>query len=344
MPHEVTIREDGTAELAYTGARPWHQLGTYVDHLMTAEEAIVAGGLDWTVTKESLYTRTKRNTGLHATVREDTGEYFAAVGDYYEPLQNKDAFGFMDGVVGEQLAAYEVVGSLRGGRMVWLLMKLPESVAIADRDVVDEYLLLSNSHDGSSAVDIRWTPVRVVCNNTLTIALGQGGTTRFRTAHTTNIESRMKDGQKALGLAKDYFAAFAVEAEQMARTPLTPAQFGSVLGQLFQVDQARAIELVKDGGATRQSERGLVEVARLNEEGMGNEEFAWTAWGLYNGLTQWLDHERPVRLPMTKRENAITDEQIELIKGQRRMEDSWFPNLSGVAVPMRQKAWNLLTA
>lgn len=328
MPAELTIRQDGSAEMAYTGKTPWHGLGTYVDHPMTAAEAITLGQLDWTVSKQPLYTQTRKQTGLFAIRRDDTQEYFAAVGNHYQPVQQVDAFTMMDGIVGDQLASYEVVGSLRGGRWVWMLLKLRESLTIGGTDQVDRYLLLSNSHDGSSALDIRWTPIRVVCGNTLSAALTDKSAVRFRTSHTSNIEARMKDARKVLGLASQYFEQFGKDAEVMVGKRMTSQQQSIILGDLFTIDDARVQEIIKDGGsAKRANEKAAVEVYRLSSEGLGNEPFAGTAWGLYNGLTQWIDHERPVRGDSPQ---------------ERRMEDSWF-NWSGTMVPLRQKAFDLLS-
>lgn len=316
---------NGKAEMAYTGQKPWHNLGTYVPHQMTAAEALEEAGLGWEVHKVPVYLQGGVEIPeWYATIRGDTKAVLGVVGERYEPLQNADAFRFMDELVGESLAMYDTVGSLWGGKKVWLLAKLPESVAVANRDPIERYLLLANGHDGTQGLNVMWTPVRVVCNNTLTVALRDERGRRFRTSHTVNIKSRLEEAQQILGLAREYFQEFIQEAERLMNTPMALPKAANILGRLFEIDKTRAGQLVKDGGAKAPSEKAALEVLRLSKEGLGNQEYAGTAWGLYNGVTEWLDYHRAVR-------RADADE--------RRLEKSWW----GQSATMRQQAWDLLT-
>ena len=331
MPAEVTIT-NGRAELAYTGAKPWHGLGTYVDHLMTSKEAIVAGQLDWAVVKMPLYTNGARNgptatTGFFGVFREDTGKCFAAgFGKQYTPLQNVDAFAFMDSVIGEHLATYEVVGSLFQGKRIFLLAKLPESIKVAGKDLVDQYLLLANSHDGSLAVTIQWTPIRVVCNNTLSAALTGSGK-RIRHRHTVNLNATVQDTRRLLGLSQEYFQEWTEQATRLVATQVTPAQELEVLGQVFQITPERVAALAADGGAHKGREQALFDCLTLAHYGQGNEDYAGTAWGLLNGVTEWIDHYRPSR-----KEGMDANEY--------RLNSSWF----GGTAEIRDRTWQLLAA
>ena len=148
------------------GPAPWHNLGTELIDLATAAEAIEVAGLDFTVVKKPLKevmesTHSAGKSARWATVRTDTGEVLGIVGGKYEPVQNRDAFTFFDRLVGTNDAIYETAGVLGGGKRIWILAKLPGFIKVHNQDIVNKYLLLSNSHDGSSqfafAVGSRFT-------------------------------------------------------------------------------------------------------------------------------------------------------------------------------------------
>ena len=188
--------------------RPWHGLGVAVDSPATAAEAITAASLDWRVTTNPVLIRNSHThvfepiRGKVAIVREDTQEVFSVMGDGYEPVQNVDSFSFFDAVIAQGEAMYHTAGSLFGGRKVWILAKLPGDIVVTDTDKIEKYILLSNSHDGSSALRMKFTPIRVVCNNTLGIALS--GHEGFYAKHTRNVLTRATEAREALGLAAQY--------------------------------------------------------------------------------------------------------------------------------------------
>ena len=168
--------------MMYHGERPWHKLGKPLDHPATATEAITAAGLDWSVTLSPCYAGGEGDevdapkylpiAGKRAVVRTDRQLAIGVVGTRYRPIQNTDAFGFFDAVVGEGKAIYETAGSLNDGRRIWMLARVPGDIWVADEDNVKKYLLLCNSHDGGSPLRALFTPIRVVCENTLRAALG----------------------------------------------------------------------------------------------------------------------------------------------------------------------------
>ena len=192
MAHNLAQTKNGQYMTAWAGDTPWHGLGTQAEGLMTATEALKLGNLDWTVEKRPLYNRTElgevevvENTfgvfrkqinedGSHSWIALNRG---TAVGRVWKPFQNIEAMDFLDELVQTQEAKIEVVGALGKGEKVWVLAKLPDSILINGVDKVDQYILIVNSHDGSGSLKIFLTPIRVVCNNTLTMALRgrQGG-------------------------------------------------------------------------------------------------------------------------------------------------------------------------
>jgi hypothetical protein len=171
------------------GPSPWQNLGIELINPATAREAIVTAGLDYTVVKKPLKEVVRLNhtadvSDRWATVRTDTGDILGIVGDSYEPIQNRDAFTFFDSLVGTEKAIYETAGTLGRGERIWILAKLPGFIQVHGKDIVNKYLLLSNSHDGSSPIEVKLTPIRVVCNNTLTAAMKGAGKVQIR--HTSN--------------------------------------------------------------------------------------------------------------------------------------------------------------
>ena len=177
MSHNLNVTNNKTS-MMYIGESPWHKLGTKLDKPATAFEAIQAAQLDFMVVKFPIKTvRHELPVENHfATVRTDTLQTLGVVGSRYEPIQNKDAFDAFDTLVGEGEAIYHTAGALGKGERIWLLAKLPDYIRVNLNDIVEKYLLLVNSHDGSGSVKVKLTPIRVVCENTLSMALQGDGT------------------------------------------------------------------------------------------------------------------------------------------------------------------------
>jgi len=183
---------------------PWHELGTTLKQPpRTAAEAITAARLNWAVVKKQLYVGKEHRplAGQFAVVREDRWKrnedaIFGTVGRGYVPLQNIEAFTFFDPIVATQAAFYETAGALGKGERVWVMARLFSDMEIVPGDSVARYLLLSNSHDASSSVQVKFTPVRVVCQNTLNQALDFGPT--LRVPHTRDMHWRLGETAEAI--------------------------------------------------------------------------------------------------------------------------------------------------
>jgi phage/plasmid-like protein (TIGR03299 family) len=274
MAHEIHEND----HLFFVGKTPWHGLGTELPSLATAQEAIEAARLNWTVTIEPQVRKGIEIPGKNWTVRDDTDTVLGVVGDQYRVLQNEDAFRFFDAVTQDPHGPkYEVAGSLWNGRKVWLLAKLPDVLEVVPGDIVEPYILLSNSHDGSSAIRIMETPIRVVCQNTLNMAhSGQGRSIKVR--HSGDIMLKVNRVQDALGIIRQTFAETLEVFQALAKVEPTAAQVERVLTTLFPD--------TKTDRAKLQRER----VMSLADHGKGNERVAGSAWGLYNGITELVDH------------------------------------------------------
>ena len=193
MSHDLNMN-NGKASMFYVGETPWHKLGTKLENPATAYEAIDAAGLNYTVIKNPIVTVLRSNkiktiANHFATVRTDTEEILGVVGSRYEVIQNRNAFSFFDALIGSDEAIYHTAGALGKGERIWILAKLPDYIRVGKDDVVEKFLLLTNSHDGSSFACAKLTPIRVVCSNTLSAAL-DGSEQEVRIRHTPNAPSK----------------------------------------------------------------------------------------------------------------------------------------------------------
>jgi len=289
MSHQITKRDS----LFYAGAEvPWHGIGRQVGDVLTASEAIIASGLSWKVLEEPVLNKDgQKIDGYKAVVREDTNEVLQIATERYFPVQNVDCFQIFDEVTGTGQAKYEVAGSLKGGRIIWILARLPFDFAVAG-DEVRSYLLLTTSHDGSLAWQMFKTPIRVVCWNTLSAGLDakeKGKVAYFK--HTPNFRARVGKAQEILSESKAYFDAFKEQSEVLARKQMSGLAVDAFLATLFKTEGKAEDEV------TTRTKNAKIEITRLFETGKGNQQVGvrGTAWALYNGVTEYVDHKRTTK-------------------------------------------------
>ncbi len=265
---------------------PWHNLGTELNDLATAREAIQAAGLDYTVVKKPLkevveLSHPANVSDRWAIVRTDTGDVLGIVGDSYEPIQNTDAFGFFDTLVGADETIYETAGVIGRGERIWILARLPGYIKVHGKDIVNKYLLLTNSHDGSSGVRVKLTPIRVVCNNTLTAALQGAGEVQIR--HTLNVVEDMKQALTLLGLSNSLYEQLDGIFNRMALTKITDKQLLDYVKALVPDKEEEEKSEVADGIRSTFLE--------LYESGQGADLSRGTLWGAFNCVTEYTDHK-----------------------------------------------------
>jgi len=275
---------------------PWHGLGVVIDDIATWAEAHEIAGLNWEVEKVPAYARIGDCNFAavprgYVTVRTDTQQPLGQVGAAYTPLQNADAFKFMDAVCADPGGPkYVTAGSLHGGRKIWMLVKMPSFVELTNSDIVEEFLLLSNTHDGSRAIEVLWTPIRVVCQNTLTAALKGTGKGRVSLRHMPNIRAKVADVQDILGISRENHLNFSAIAQALQSYEPSQDEVNDVLKTLFAPD-------VKTNGDTRyENIARQVESLYRDGEANANAGDTWSAWALYNGITEYADHYRPTRV------------------------------------------------
>lgn len=317
MAHELEMDVNGEAKMVYFGDVPWHGLGKKVDYVMTSEEAIKEAGLDWKVKLVSVYTPDKLIAGRKAVVRETDGKVYNIVKDRYAPIQNQEAFTFFDSVVGAKEAIYHTAGSIREGAMVWALAKLNDSIGI-DGEQIDKYICLLNSHDGSSALKMFWTPVRVVCMNTLAMAESKASN-KFYARHTTNYRDRMDVARELLGFASEFYVKWEKEAKKLVSKQLTVTGFEAMMRAAFRADELKELDEMY---APIQREFQAVEALLTSGKGMDNPKIQGTQWAGYNALVEYVDYQKHPR-------GGGQD---------NRLNSAWF----GSGNAMKERAWEHL--
>jgi phage/plasmid-like protein (TIGR03299 family) len=285
MSHNLNIA-NGKTSMFYVGETPWHKLGTRLDNPATSKEAIEAAGLDYTVEKVSLEAVVdlidhKPVNNHFATVRTDTNDVLGIVGNRYSPIQNKDAFSFFDTLVGQDEAIYHTAGVLGKGERIWILAKLPDYIRIGKDDLVEKYLLLTNSHDGSSLACAKLTPIRVVCQNTLSVALA-GSDQEVRIRHTPNAHARLEQAYKLLGLSNVLYHQLEAIFNRMALTHVSDKELVEYVKALIPDNPKVENQLRRD--KIRDT------ILELHESGMGAEMSRGTLWGAYNAIAEYTDH------------------------------------------------------
>lgn len=328
MAHEIDMTT-GQAAIAYAGQTPWHQLGTKFDDLMTSQQALTAARLDWTVSKRPVYYLDDSQNPVkvddrYVTVRSDTKAGLGTVGGKYTPVQNIEAFEFMDSLVAEGEMRYEVAGSLFGGRQVWMLAKLPSSTQVSYDDVIDHYLLISNGHDGLRGFRAAFTTVRVVCNNTLRLADSKVKHA-FKIRHSGSIQDKLEEARTALGFASESFSEFGQKARAMSFKAYrsqaeVDAFIHSVIGIKAGAEPAGVQKTTKE------------RIKALMEQGLGTDLLGvkGTYWGLLNAVTEFVDHDKPARVRSSRDEDEVRLESITFGGGDIMKQRAWDLALAAV--------------
>lgn len=206
----------------YVRETPWHGLGTRVNETLNSKEALTAAGLDWNVIQQPIYIGVDELIeGYKANVRDTDRQVLGVVTDRYKIVQNQEAFAFTDELLGEGVR-YETAGSLQGGKKVWLLAHLPHEYIISG-ERISPYLVFFNSHDGSGAIKAAITPIRVVCQNTLNLALSTAKRS-WSMIHTGDIKGKMQEAKDTLFMAEKYMDSLGKEFETLRRKKLTDQQ------------------------------------------------------------------------------------------------------------------------
>jgi phage/plasmid-like protein (TIGR03299 family) len=230
MAHNLNFNEKTGKHSFFTvREKAWHDLGTVLENCPTSSEAIKHAGLDYDVAKLPVFFKPENSESniiipeKFATYRTDNNNVFGIVGDRYSIVQNRDAFTFFDEIVGKGAAIYETAGCLGNGEVIFITAKLPDYIRVANEDLIEQYLFLTSSHDGSGAIQVAFTPVRIVCNNTLNFAL-QNCTNKLTIRHTTSAKDKLANSHKVMGIVHKVSDELSTIFNQMAKVKITDPQ------------------------------------------------------------------------------------------------------------------------
>ncbi|MGV9979011.1 DUF932 domain-containing protein [Micromonospora wenchangensis] len=313
MPHELETFADGTTAFASARVSAWHQLGTVTQDTMKAEEIMAAARLgDWGV-------RTIRTVGIdlidgvevqvpaddkRMTVRRNpaTGatEYLGIVGTDYTVVQNEQCAEMLDRLVDQVGGAhFETAGSLRGGKSVFVTMKLPDAMHIAGVDRLDLYLIGTTSHDGTAALRVDASPIRVVCANTQRAAF-QHTVGHYTFRHTSNVTSQISQAREAIGLMWTYMDTFEKAAERMLQAELTMREFEQIVGQVWPVKDNASEQTRKN------AKQRLGTLKYLIREADTQKAITGSRWAGYQAITEYLDHYQPAKNDTARANRVVT--------------------------------------
>ena len=279
--------------MMYVRETPWHGLGTMVQEAPTSKEAIELAGLDWIVEGKPIFdSHGNEIKSYKANVRNSDDSVLGVVSDKYKIVNNHEAFDFTDSLIGEGVT-YETAGSLRGGKTIWLLAKMPERDIVGDK--FDPYICFTNSHDGLGAIRVCMTPIRVVCNNTLNMAL-RSAKRSWSTRHMGDMNSKLAEAKETLGLANHYLDELGVVADKLANEKMTDGDIERALDIMYPVSEdmtdrkKRNIEDAKNNITMCMMRPDLV-------------QFLNTKWGFINAVSDFIGHSDPARLTSNYQEN-----------------------------------------
>ena len=282
----------------YVRETPWYGLGTRVQEAPSSSEALIKAGLDWNVVQEPIYTETEELIeGYKANVRDSERKVLGVVTDRYKVIQNQEAFAFTDELLGEGVR-YETAGSLQGGKKVWLLAHMPHEYIISG-ERISPYLLFSNTHDGSGAIKVALTPIRVVCQNTLNLALSQASRS-WSMIHTGNIQNKLQEAKDTLFMAEKYMDNLGKEFETLRMQSMTDKQVMEFIETLLPIED----------NATSQQKRNM---KRLQEDmkmryfdAPDLQDAGRNAYRFINAVSDFATHAEPLRKTANYKENLFS--------------------------------------
>ena len=282
----------------YTRTKPWHGLGVQVQEAPESKDALRLAGLDWKVYQREVYTDSGiKIEGYRANVRNTDNKVLGAVTERYKIVQNEEAFSFTDALLGKGVR-YETAGSLQEGKKVWLLARLPKEYIISGEQI-SPYLVFSNSHDGSAAVRVAVTPIRVVCNNTLNLALSTAKRS-WAMVHTGNIKGKIHEAQETLFMAENYMSKLGKEFEELKRQKLSERQVKEYIELLLPLEKTSSLVTAKNVKKLRDDLRARYYDAPDLQDVGGNN-----AYRFINAVSDFATHNEPLRRTANYKENLF---------------------------------------
>lgn len=281
----------------YTREKPWHGLGIMVSEAPNSKDALRLAGLNWKVLQEPVYTENKELIqGYKANVRGSDRKVLGVVTDRYKVIQNEEAFAFTDALLGEGIR-YETAGSLQEGRRVWMLARLPREFIIGG-ERISPYMVFSNTHDGSGAVKTALTPIRVVCNNTLNLAL-RTAKRSWSMIHTGDISGKIEEAKNTLLLADEYMTALGQEFENLRKIKLSEKQVLDYIKILLPMEENYSL-LQKRGVEKLRADMKMRYFDAPDLKDVGNNGYRFV-----NAVSDFATHSTPRRKTANYKENIF---------------------------------------
>lgn len=262
---------------------PWNGVGTLVENAMTAAEAIELGNLDWNVELHDMFVNLEGSSfskvpNRFAVVRDSDKFILGDVGQRYVPFQNREAFAFADSLVKDGRAQYEAVGSSRNGRVVFLTMRLDVEMNVDGEDPHDMYVMLRTSHDGSKAIGVYLTPIRISCTNMVSFAI-KNAKHKWSMPHVSTLEARLAEAKETLLLSQNYAEEFVHMGTTLVNTRVTDDML---------------VQLLEDTLPHRPKTADVIDAVMDNFRNSPTNPYHGTGWGAFNALTEYTDHGREV--------------------------------------------------
>lgn len=281
----------------YVREAPWHGLGTRVEEALTSKEALIASGLNWKVEQKEIFTEDGVTVqGYYANVRNTDYKVLGVVTNRYQIVQNSEAFAFTDSLI-ENGVKYETAGALKDGKKTWILARLPETYRMVDDKVVP-YIVFSNSHDGAGAIKVAMTPVRVVCQNTLNLALDTASRI-WSTNHTGDIDSKMDDAKMTLFMAKSYMSELTKEAKRLNARKVLDDEVEEYIKELLPIP-TNASELMERNVISLRNDMRMRYFYAPDLQHVGNNGYRFI-----NAVSDFATHAKPLRETASYKENLF---------------------------------------
>jgi phage/plasmid-like protein (TIGR03299 family) len=287
--------------MAYYGDVPWHGLGTRIEKGLHASEMIQAAGLDWEVDLRPARGARKINRkgefSRYEVVRMPRKGYsedevlLGVVSRRYQPLQNQEAFEFFDPLVEDGTSYFETAGALGEGERIWVMAKMPGAMEIVKGDECFRYLLLSNTHSGEGSVIVKFTSVRVVCQNTLTLAM-EDGQKAYRIRHSKQMQFKLKELSEFMAITKQVYQEAEASFRRLAKVQLTEEKLRHYMEAVFPKTKAqkKKPEEPQRWTEVRKTFDGLPDLQLPGVQG--------TLWAAYNAITRMEDYKQPNKTEM----------------------------------------------
>lgn len=301
---------------AYANTPAWHREGNVLDTEgekgMTVKVALKESGLDWQVAKVPVFCDPPAGADAgpqievpnrYGVQRTSDGAVLGVVGDVWQPVQNSEGFSLIEDFMQGDTAWIEAAGALDGGRKVWILAHMAEDMQIAGEQI-SRYVLFTNGHDGRTSVTAAMTDVRVVCQNTLTMALSSCPR-KVSVRHTVKATVRLAEAKRILGLRDLYSEELAKQGEWLCNHKISDKQFNSFLESLMPVPESQEGKPAETMIVGRRDE---VRDVYLKSDNLNN--IRGTKWGALNAVVEYADYRRPFRSDETQVKAQFGDQPI----------------------------------